>query len=427
MAGRGGPARALWALWAVLAGAGPAVGLFPPRPAGSAALPPGPGPLPGRPAPAPGYPAYMMHLYRSLARGRSPARPAPEGSAWREADTILSLVAKNSFQFEDHWIFSFDMTSISSSLDVRLAELRVPLASFSQAKNVTVSIYHVHNHICHGNQTCTDKIFLGSFSCRHSHSSRISSSSIQSSWKVFNITSLLRFWLHQGGPSGQDTLEAQEQKCTEGHLDDSNREGIDGCPTSGFEDICDSNEASHIPPQSLTEQVLLVVFSKDKERMEPSQGPSLIRMVETSKYIMSDDTSKEVGARRHRRNRNQRKRIKGSDTDISGIAEESRSLCRRVDMMVDFEKTGFGKWILHPKKYNAYRCEGDCPSPVDESFKPTNHAYMQSLLKLYQPNRVPCPACAPVKLSPLSMLYYEKGGVTVRHHEDMIIDECGCN
>ncbi|XP_023802306.1 nodal homolog [Cyanistes caeruleus] len=95
--------------------------------------------------------------------------------------------------------------------------------------------------------------------------------------------------------------------------------------------------------------------------------------------------------------------------------------------MVDFEQTGWGSWIVYPKKYNAYRCEGLCPSPVDETFKPTNHAYIQSLLQLYKPNQVPCPACSPVKMSPLSMLYYEKGEIVVRHHEDMIIEECGCN
>ncbi|XP_042327270.1 nodal homolog 2-A-like [Sceloporus undulatus] len=315
------------------------------------------------------------------------------------------------------------MTSISSSSDVRLAELRVHLLSFSHADNVTVSIYHSHDGACHRNWTCKDKLFLGSFTS--------SSSVSDSSWKVFNVTNLLRFWLHQGLPSGKDTLEVLEQEWMEEHLTKCN----DGGEASEFQnESCgqsNSREAQQAVTHNVMDRVLLVVFSKDKELMEPSRGPSLIRTVEMSKHIILDKSSKEAGGRhrhRHRRNRKQLQRIKESNnTHTSNSGEEGRPLCKRVDMMVDFEKTGFGKWILHPKKYNAYRCEGECPTPVDETFKPTNHAYMQSLLKFYHPSRVPCPSCVPVKLSPLSMLYYEESGVKVRHHEDMIIDECGCN
>uniref|UniRef100_A0A670ZFC9 TGF-beta family profile domain-containing protein n=1 Tax=Pseudonaja textilis TaxID=8673 RepID=A0A670ZFC9_PSETE len=246
-----------------------------------------------------------------------------------------------SFQFGEHWDFSFDMTSISSSYDIKLAQLRVHVLTFSQPRNITVHIYHSHNYTCYGNQTCTDRVFLGSF---------VSSLSLNHSpWKVFNITSLLHLWLHQGMPSGIEIPEVPQQDWEEENIFEDNSN-----PTAGaFQD----------------------------------------------------------------KNRKQKQRIKLS----------SRSLCKRVDMMVDFDKTGFGSWIVHPKKYNAYRCEGECPSPVDETFKPTNHAYVQSLLKVYQPNRVPCPSCAPIRLSPLSMLYHEKGRIKVHHHEDMVIEECGCN
>ncbi|XP_044293318.1 nodal homolog [Varanus komodoensis] len=395
--------------WAVvlqsLAGPEPAAGLFQ-TPAQEGASPPEAAAASARPR----HPALMLQLYRSLAAGTRPRQPA----ALREADSIFSLAARNSFQFGDHWVFSFDMTSISSSSDVRLAELRVRFQSFSQSRNVTVSIYHSHDHICHGNQTCTEKFFLGSF---------ISNASAgHSSWKVFNITSLLRFWLHQGVPSGRSDPEVVEEDWMEGNLYEDEGQGgaVSGVQAAFVHN--GSGEAAQVSSHSRTDRVLLVVFSKEKELEEPSQGPSLIRTVEMSKHVILAHASEDPGNRRHRRNKKQKQRIKLSNNHTPG-----KSLCKRVDMMVDFEKTGFGDWIVHPKKYNAYRCEGDCPSPVDETFKPTNHAYVQSLLKAYQPNRVPCPACAPVKLSPLSMLYYEKGAVKIHHHEDMIIDECGCN
>ncbi|NXI62278.1 NOD2A protein, partial [Anseranas semipalmata] len=281
------------------------------------------------------------------------------------------------------WALSFDMTSLSSSQEVSLAELRVRPPTLSPSRNVTLDIYHSQRQRCRGSGTCVRELFLGTFAG--------SPSSSQASWEVFNLTSMLRSWLHQDVAPGH---------------------------TSPAE-----TEREPAVPQDLADSVLLLVFSKDKS----PEDHSLIRTVETSKHVMRDSGPRGLGTRRHRRNRKEKQRIKVSDAPGPGPGEDTKSLCRRVDMVVDFEQTGWGSWIVYPKKYNAYRCEGQCPSPVDETFKPTNHAYIQSLLQLYKPNQVPCPACSPVRMSPLSMLYYEKGEIVVRHHEDMVIEECGCN
>ncbi|KFV84999.1 Nodal, partial [Struthio camelus australis] len=301
-----------------------------------------------------------------------------------------------SLQNGSRWAFSFDMSSISSSQEVNLAELRVHLPDLSQSQNVTLDIYHSPKQKCQENRTCVHKLFLGTFAG--------SPSFTQASWKVFNVTSMLRSWLHQEVASGHRSPAETESAVAQ-----------DGWEMSGHGELA--------IPQDMTDRVLLLIFSKDK-----SPGDhTLLRTVETSKHVMRDSGSKDLGNRRHRRNRKEKQRIKVSDAPVPAPGEEGKSLCKRVDMIVDFEQTGWGSWIVYPKKYNAYRCEGQCPSPVDETFKPTNHAYIQSLLKLYKPNHVPCPACSPVKMSPLSMLYYEKGEIVIRHHEDMIIEECGCN
>ncbi|NXB04674.1 NOD2B protein, partial [Cnemophilus loriae] len=238
------------------------------------------------------------------------------------------------------WALSFDMSSLSSSQEVSLAQLRVRLPGLSRAHNVSLDIYHSQRRSCQGDGTCAHQLFLGTVAG--------SPSATQASWKVFEVTNLLRSWLHQAVVAGHHTAPATTAPRDTGHGDPA-------------------------LPQDVADRVLLLVFSKDKSPGEHS----LIRTAETSKYIMRDSGSQGVGTRRHRRNRMEKQRIKASDAAAAVPREQGRALCRRVDMMVDFEQTGWGSWIVYPKKYNAYRCEGLCPSPVDETFKPTNHAYIQ--------------------------------------------------
>ncbi|ESO89077.1 hypothetical protein LOTGIDRAFT_106360, partial [Lottia gigantea] len=93
---------------------------------------------------------------------------------------------------------------------------------------------------------------------------------------------------------------------------------------------------------------------------------------------------------------------------------------------VDFNSIGWGQWIIHPKKFNARFCYGECASPIDVKYKPTNHAMLQTLMRSKRKNSAPPACCVPTKLNPLSMLYYEFDEIVVRHHEEMIASECGC-
>ncbi|NXI23701.1 NODAL protein, partial [Sterrhoptilus dennistouni] len=244
-------------------------------------------------------------------------------------------------QTGSRWALSFDMSSLSGRQEVNLAQLRVRLPGPSGPHNVSLDIFHGQR--CRAGGPCARQLLLGTvaggFSAPHS------------SWKVFEVTDLLRSWLHQA------VLSEQQSPAGRGHWD------LGG-------------------------------------------------------------GSPRAGTRRHRRNRMERQRIKASDA--AARRERGRALCRRVDMMVDFEQTGWGGWIVYPKKYNAYRCEGPCPAQPQGPALPSP-CLSQSLLQLYKPNQVPCPSCSPVRMSPLSMLYYERGEVVVRHHEDMIVEECGCN
>ncbi|XP_055774414.1 nodal homolog [Salvelinus fontinalis] len=359
------------------------------------------------------YPLYMMQLYRSIKTAADNS-PSPHDS-----DSVLSLIAKGCHQEGEKWTITFDMSSISASDEVQLSELRIRLPAFSTSKHVTLDIYHSRKQDCESDaELCSEeRHLLGSFGA--------SPSDTRSQWNVFNVTALLKYWLHQG-----DTVtQSQEARVLV-----IEKEHESGAPDDGEE--IDMAYIGHLTHRKMKvhhptdQRVMMVVFSKHNLPRDGESAPTLIRTVEHSKYAILDQVSREAQGRRHKRNRMERVRMAGGiAANATGSAGEAvqRPLCRKIDMWVDFDQIGWNEWIVYPKRYNAFRCEGECPTPVDESFSPTNHAYMQSLLRLYHPDRVGCPSCVPTRLSPLSMLYYGDEDLVLRHHEDMIVEECGCH
>ncbi|XP_048844269.1 nodal-related 2 [Brienomyrus brachyistius] len=332
------------------------------------------------------FPTYMMHLYRNFKSNRSHPDDFLERRAVKKADTVRSVIAKSLYRRDWNWIVTFDFTSLLADEKLQLAELRIRLPRVTDVTNLTVELHHHHEFPCQMNGTCHNRQLMGLLS---------SSSMVDSSqhWKVFNITSLLLGWLE--GRAREDTSLPERNQLA----------GL---------------KSDHVA----SDRALLVTFS----HLGPDEGSqakaSLLHTAEQSKFLFSPEDEKIRRPKRHKSNRRRRDQpLKDLEVPRKGSVKSS---CRKVSLHIDFNQIGWGSWIVFPKKYNAYRCEGTCPNPVGEDSQPTNHAYMQSLLKYYHPEQVPSACCAPTKMSPLSMLYYEGGEVILRHHEDMIVDECGC-
>ncbi|XP_069468278.1 nodal homolog [Ambystoma mexicanum] len=359
---------------------------------------------------------YMVNLYRGLQKAeRGSKAQEPHGP---EADIIRSVEAKSILQMGDRWILTFDLSFLNQEEEMQLAELRLRWADFAGPQHpgnkIAIDIFHQQETLCDRKDSMDQEhLYLGSLSASP-HTPR------SSGWNLLDSTKLLM---------DASKLPCFKRTLATGALMGPNirKKQITPSPTPANRQ---DGQSKH---QTMVNQVLMVVFSTLSKERHVSTSSSLLQVAEHSKYTTQrmplandeqESTPPPEKMKRLRRNKKLKDRISG----VRKISQESdsRPLCRKVDFYVDFDEIGWGSWIVHPKRYNAYRCDGKCPSPLGEHFQPTNHAYMQSLLKLYIPERVPSPCCSPVRTGPLSLLYQEDGQVVVHHHEEMIVEECGC-
>ncbi|CAL8310119.1 unnamed protein product [Boreogadus saida] len=357
-------------------------------------------------------PIYMVHLYRNFRSNLSRPMDTMEQAAVQQADTVKSVMAKNVTYRHRRWMATFNLHTLVAEKQIQAAELRIRLPRSESETNISVDIYHQPGRPCQPGRACHRRQLVGSLTA----AAVISSSQ---SWMVFNVTAPLLRWLQENQPSRGRRKGGSAKKWRRRKA--ATRGGPPSAPLP-------PNPAPPGGPErelGMSDRALLVVFSHTGLDEESKAKASLLHTAEQSRFWSPAESRKAEGRKRRRSKRGQREHVARAPPG-PGRAGGERSLCRRVDLEVDFNQIGWGSWIIFPKKYNAYRCEGDCPSPLGEDLNPTNHAYMQSLLKHFHPDRVVSPCCAPTKMSPLSMLYYENQEMLLRHHEDMIVDECGC-
>ncbi|XP_054268972.1 growth/differentiation factor 8-like [Macrosteles quadrilineatus] len=105
--------------------------------------------------------------------------------------------------------------------------------------------------------------------------------------------------------------------------------------------------------------------------------------------------------------------------DCHENSEETR--CCRYPLTVDFEAFGWD-WIIAPKKYEANYCSGECPFVFLQKYP---HTYVTDMAR---PPGTPGPCCAPRKMSPISMLYFDPNlNIIYGLLPGMVVDRCGCS
>ncbi|XP_056153999.1 bone morphogenetic protein 8A [Lampris incognitus] len=127
-----------------------------------------------------------------------------------------------------------------------------------------------------------------------------------------------------------------------------------------------------------------------------------------------------------------RKRKPKYDLPVPSIHDHShansgRQACKKHELYVSFSDLGWKDWVLAPTGYSAYYCDGECLYPLGSCMNATNHALIQQVVHLLKPDEVPKACCAPTKLSPISVLFYDdNNNVILKKHRNMVVKTCGC-
>nr|XP_034980585.1 bone morphogenetic protein 6 [Zootoca vivipara] len=109
-------------------------------------------------------------------------------------------------------------------------------------------------------------------------------------------------------------------------------------------------------------------------------------------------------------------------------SSDLKTACRKHELYVSFQDLGWQDWIIAPKGYPANYCDGECSFPLNAHMNATNHAIVQTLVHLMNPENVPKPCCAPTKLNAISVLYFDdNSNVILKKYRNMVVRACGCH
>lgn len=269
---------------------------------------------------------------------------------------------------------------------IRFAELRLPIPEFQTKRKVRVTLYRSIETTCNGDVRVN---------CRRREkviSLKVTRIYLEKNDRTvaFKATKLVRRWIKS--TDNNQTIEV----------------GIYGAKSSHAAPVIDDSYGdAHLITFTYTEIKMKTVGLKNYAETFLLLKPSAPLVKRAA-----------MGATRRGKNTD------GKSSRANDIDQSVDRPCERKDLIVDFAKIGWSSWIIYPKSFNAYQCVGSCKSHVDSNAN--NHAILQTMVREKALDYVPMPSCVPVKLSPLSMLYYERGVIVVKEHSDMIVDECGC-
>ncbi|XP_077999236.1 bone morphogenetic protein 2-like [Glandiceps talaboti] len=361
-------------------------------------------------------PQFMIDLYRSIADDSGITRaPNPY-----HADIIRSFPNKG---HKSKTFYYFNVSSVPNTEDILQAEMHLfklkPKGRVQENLRQHYFEVHVYQLLSDDMNTNNAKLI----------GARLVSA-VSTGWEVFSISSAVSSWLQN--PSSNHGLLITVTTMTGVTLRDN---AI----------IRFAKKKEHHG----SKQPILVVFTNDKKRKQLGYADGSGNSMDydyTYDYIMQtygDILHPQPATERHRKKKpavnthtnryedmTRHRRASSSERPSEPApTRQWKTPCSRQRLYVDFEEIGWSGWIISPRGYNAYHCKGECPFPLGQASKPTNHATVQSIVNaLQQGDEVAMPCCVPDKLFSISLLYFdEDDNVVLKQYDDMVAASCGCH
>ncbi|MBN3307539.1 BMP8A protein, partial [Amia calva] len=378
--------------------------------------------LPGRPRPHPplrppsAAPLFMLDLYHAVSAGVEEEGPwggalpahtglptlsthtPPLGAVVSEADTVMSFVnvveqERDLLQPKPYWKeFRFDLTPrppLPRGETVTAAELRVykspGLGRRSANHTLHISVYEI---VRERRDREPELVLLDMQSVPGG----------QEGWLGFDVTAASNRWLLQPSRNLGLRLYAESEE--------------DRSLSPGWVGL-----VGRRGPRS--KQPFMVTFFRASQ-IGPAPAPP-----RTPRALRTHSNHAKQSKKKIKYDLPHPNRLNGI-FDNNHINSD-RQVCKRHELYVSFSDLGWKDWVLAPQGYSAFYCDGECLYPLGSCMNATNHAMIQLVVHLLKPDEVPKACCAPTRLSPISVLFYDdNNNVILKKHRNMVVKTCGC-